>query len=199
MSLSTAARTVAITATDARSAVSRLRYSFDGVNYSTVSGASTTISVPPSARTVIAVADDSAGNRSLPENLAVPPPADCFTGTVSTRTVSSWGSLDLDSGATRTYPWTGDTTWEDSWDVQGVFNQGTPMLYHNRRVVQGQATQIAFLPGRSFASVTNCDIASATFTTTLANTAFDHSQVALIRTWAGKVYKVGNFREGASM
>jgi hypothetical protein len=107
-------------------------------------------------------------------------------------------ALDLDSdteipsfmGSPGTFPGT-------AWDFYFANNGSRPVhavLFQNG----GNSVEIAHLLGRTFDSVTEADVATATFTTGLVDEPFDATRVVLVRTDLGAVYKVGNASEDAT-
>ena len=80
---------------------------------------------------------------------------------------------------------------DPGWDFYIAYNGSTSV---HSRIFQngGNGVEIAHLRGRTFSTVTDCDIAGATFTTGLIDEPFDTTRTILIRTDLGSVYKVGN-------
>jgi hypothetical protein len=77
------------------------------------------------------------------------------------------------------------------WDMYVHYNsQTTPRSVIRQNLTN--AVEIAHLPGVSLTGLTEADVASATFTTSLVADPFDSGRVILIKTELGAVYALGN-------
>jgi hypothetical protein len=97
---------------------------------------------------------------------------------------------DLDTGEITVCPF-GICSTQDAWDLY-VYNNFSTDPHSVIRQNQTTAVEIAHLPGVTLDSLTEADLAGATFTTDLVSDPFDTARVILIRTDLGNVYALGN-------
>lgn len=103
---------------------------------------------------------------------------------------------DLDAGGITECPF-GLCPTQEEWDLYVYYNSGTDP-HSVIRQNQSQGAEIAHLPGVTLETLTEADVAGATFTTELVADPFDANRVILIKTDLGAVYALGNPVEDTS-
>lgn len=98
---------------------------------------------------------------------------------------------DLDTGQITVCPFGICSAQDTSWDFY-VYNDFSTDPHSVIRQNQATGVEIAHLPGVTLDSLTEADLAGATFTTDWVSDPFDSARVILIRTDLGNVYALGN-------
>jgi len=84
------------------------------------------------------------------------------------------------------------------WDIYASFStQTSPQASIRHNTTNG--VQIAHVVGKTLATLTESDVAGATFTTTVVTDPFDAARVILIRSNLGSVYALGNPVENTTL